>query len=337
MDGDRVVLPGPRPGGSPTASPGRLAGMAVLLAGVGFFGTRSALSGSAAQLGHVPTAPVAALTPAVATGTVAVASMAAPAHTLAAEGGPHVLPAVASRAAALADAAAVAAPDALQLALGLAAAVALGFVAWLLISRDAYADQSKTPIDVEVPPEQEIEVSPSGIAKVGGYIATSPKGWKLQADTLKARGVRSVSGAEVVRLAQGKNVAIVDVRLRYRFEQFSIPGSVNVPLFQPIDGWAPFKTLRRIQFALFAVEGTECNPTFMQELLAKVPRNKELIFVDDSIVATLQPTKNCPDGKAGHAYMAMYRALNSGFRNKMRYLEGGIIEYEKAGGEYVVA
>lgn len=32
----------------------------------------------------------------------------------------------------------------------------------------------------------------------------------------------------------------------------------------------------------------------MQELLAKVPRNKELIFVDDSIVATLQPTKNCP-------------------------------------------
>lgn len=85
-------------------------------------------------------------------------------------------------------------------------------------------------VRVGPPPSPRPHGPPSGIAKVGGYIATSPKGWKLQADTLKARGVRSVSGAEVVRLAQGKNVAIVDVRLRYRFEQFSIPGSTRRPL-----------------------------------------------------------------------------------------------------------
>lgn len=44
-----------------------------------------------------------------------------------------------------------------------------------------------------------------------------------------------------------------------------IQGSVNVPLYRPIEGWDAYKVARRVGYALFGVlKGTEPNPNFMQ-------------------------------------------------------------------------
>lgn len=47
-----------------------------------------------------------------------------------------------------------------------------------------------------------------------------------------------------------------------------IGGSVNVPLYQPIDGWSPFNIARRAGYLAFGVlEGTEPNPDFIEGVL----------------------------------------------------------------------
>jgi hypothetical protein len=44
-----------------------------------------------------------------------------------------------------------------------------------------------------------------------------------------------------------------------------IEDSVNVPLYQPIQGWDAFNIARRAGYLFFGVlEGTEPNPNFMQ-------------------------------------------------------------------------
>lgn len=44
-----------------------------------------------------------------------------------------------------------------------------------------------------------------------------------------------------------------------------IEDSVNVPLYQPIEGWTPFNIARRAGYLAFGVlEGTEPNPNFME-------------------------------------------------------------------------
>lgn len=44
-----------------------------------------------------------------------------------------------------------------------------------------------------------------------------------------------------------------------------IEGSVNVPLYQPIEGWDAYNIARRVGYLAFGVlEGTEANPNFME-------------------------------------------------------------------------
>lgn len=50
----------------------------------------------------------------------------------------------------------------------------------------------------------------------------------------------------------------------FRLQGF-IQGSLNIPLYRPIEGWDAYKVARRVGYALFGVmKGTEPNPNFIR-------------------------------------------------------------------------
>jgi len=195
-------------------------------------------------------------------------------------------------------------------------------------------DNAFTPEAFGGPDGQTVQLTAAGTLLVEGKIASSPEGWRVQSTELKARGVTPITGPDLLQALKSKGVTVIDVRPRNRYAQGAIPGSINVPLFQPIEGFDPYRLSRRIQFALFNVEGTEYSPSFLSDLRAKVlPLKGRVVFLDDSGIATLSPSKAFPEGKAGHALIAAYLALVSGLRARVQYLEAGIIKYVDAGGE----
>jgi rhodanese-related sulfurtransferase len=175
----------------------------------------------------------------------------------------------------------------------------------------------------------------SGIYKVDGKIPTNPAAWKIQSEALQARGIKDgMTGEELVSLFKKGKVIIVDVRGSDKFARGGIKGSVNVQMFRRIEGWTPLKAARRFQFALFGQVGTEFNPNFLEEFETKVPKNTQVVFVDDSSMGTLKPSQAFPNGKCSHALMAAYLTGVNGYeRTKMQFLEGGIDLYARAGGE----
>jgi rhodanese-related sulfurtransferase len=218
----------------------------------------------------------------------------------------------------------------------------IGYASWRFGSYKAKVDASEAAEKYakELEEGKFDKVSPSGIATVKGFAASSEAGWKMQADTLRARGIEGISGEELAKMAKSDDICIVDVRDRTKYKEAFIPGSVNVPLFQPIQGWDLYKIARRVQFAVFGVQGTEYNPNFTEEFnrLVGPQKDKKLVVLDDSVRGTLVPTQAFPEGKAGHALMTIYLALNGGFENTpMTYVEGGIGAYAKADGELAEA
>eukprot|EP00667_Euglena_gracilis_P019156 EG_transcript_20472 len=205
----------------------------------------------------------------------------------------------------------------------------LGYVAWQFGKKKAedVALETRRKYQEDLEQGRLLKVSPSGMATVKGFAMASEQGWKIQSDELRARGIRGVSGEELQELLKG-DVTLVDVRSAEKYRQAAIPGSINVPLFQPITGWTPFKIARRVQFVFFNVAGTEYNTSFMDTYAAKVGhREADVVFIDDSVRGTLIPTTNFPDGKPGHALMAIYLTTTAGFKGTMRYLEGGIAAF----------
>ncbi|EIE24158.1 Rhodanese-like protein [Coccomyxa subellipsoidea C-169] len=82
--------------------------------------------------------------------------------------------------------------------------------------------------------------------------------------------VEGVSAHEV-KFALEREVTLVDVRVPSEFAKAHIPGAKNVPVYQSIRGWTPWKILRRTGFALFGVfNATEPNVNFTAELASAV-------------------------------------------------------------------
>ena len=99
-----------------------------------------------------------------------------------------------------------------------------------------------------------LKVGPSGIYLVEDNTPTSDRGWELQVEALKARGItKGLTGGELLEMlsTDDSNITIVDVRETASYERGTIRGAISVPLFRLITGWTPFKAARRAQFALF--------------------------------------------------------------------------------------
>lgn len=88
---------------------------------------------------------------------------------------------------------------------------------------------------------------------------------------MRRNNVTMVTPAQL-EAALAAGTPIIDIRPAAEYAAGFIQGSVNVPLYQPIQGWEQRKVLRRIGFALFGVfNGTEVNPDFEQQLQEAVP------------------------------------------------------------------
>jgi len=101
--------------------------------------------------------------------------------------------------------------------------------------------------------------------KINGRNPTDAVAWAHIVKTLKAADVAMLPPQQLAVMRDENGMTILDVRPCADYEKGFISGAVNVPLYQPIRGWDPYSTVRRVGFALFGItKATEPNPRFLE-------------------------------------------------------------------------
>ncbi|CAG9461018.1 unnamed protein product [Pedinophyceae sp. YPF-701] len=168
---------------------------------------------------------------------------------------------------------------------------------------------------------------------VEGNRPTSPRAWRIMSRTLKAANLQFVSVDKVASMSKGGGT-IIDVRPPADYEAGHIPGSVSVPLYQPISGWSVRQIWRRAGFAFFGVfNGTEPNPNFVKDVQEVLSNSKGAAVLVCSQGGTLQETAASVDGKQTRSLMAAYEISLLGKLKQVSVLEGGFAAWAKAGKE----
>uniref|UniRef100_A0A061R0P2 Rhodanese-like domain-containing protein chloroplastic-like n=1 Tax=Tetraselmis sp. GSL018 TaxID=582737 RepID=A0A061R0P2_9CHLO len=139
-------------------------------------------------------------------------------------------------------------------------------------------------------------------------------------------GVQGISAADA---SKRRGAVIVDVRLARKAELGKPSNSLNIPLYQPIQGWDIPSTIRRIGFAFFGIFGTERNPDFSEEVLARVPKNKEVILACE-MGGSLENKSGTKWGFQSRSLKAAYYFQQMGYK-KVLYLDGGVGAWVRAG------
>jgi hypothetical protein len=67
---------------------------------------------------------------------------------------------------------------------------------------------------------------------------------------------------------------LLDVRLGQKFDRGHAAGARSLPLYIPIQGWAPAAVIRRAGFAFFGIYGTELNREFGAQAEALIPKSE---------------------------------------------------------------
>lgn len=179
------------------------------------------------------------------------------------------------------------------------------------------------------------ETAPDGSKLVNGNRPTSPKAWQIMHDKLTENRVRSILTTDIEGL-KGRGARLIDVRPSNEFEAGHIEGSNSVPLYQPIEGWAPQQVLRKAGFAFFGVfNGTEANENFEAEVKEAVTNTDEEIILVCNTGGTLEGTAGFKYGKQSRSLMAAYELLNFGY-TKIRFLEGGMNQWRAEEREAIV-
>jgi len=170
---------------------------------------------------------------------------------------------------------------------------------------------------------------------VDGKPPTSPAAWEAMQEVLKQSGVKNLAPQEVVP-AQERGMAIIDVRPQGDYDEYHIPGSVNVPFYRLIDGWSAKQVLRRTAYAFFGVfNGTEYNPNFVQEAGKLVdPEAGALLVCNLGGVRDEESTKHLSGTSRSQtrSLMAAYELANAGFGN-LATLKGGFAGWIDSGRE----
>eukprot|EP01024_Parvocaulis_polyphysoides_P057457 TRINITY_DN61173_c0_g1_i1.p1 TRINITY_DN61173_c0_g1~~TRINITY_DN61173_c0_g1_i1.p1 ORF type:complete len:253 (-),score=34.46 TRINITY_DN61173_c0_g1_i1:216-944(-) len=169
-----------------------------------------------------------------------------------------------------------------------------------------------------------------------GFAPTSPQGWMQMINLLKESGIRCLSPQEL-SFEQDKGTTAIDIRPAAAFEKFHIENTVNVPLFQPIEGWTPWKIARRAGFALFGVlNGTEINPNFVQEIDELVQKDNGVVILCDyggDLGEEKSDTSSLP--RQSRSLMAAYQLCKLGYKN-VSVVKGGVNGWIKSGRDYAV-
>lgn len=138
---------------------------------------------------------------------------------------------------------------------------------------------------------------------------------------LAKRAPKQVLVEEASEMASVQGTYLLDVRLSEDYEQVHAKGSVNVPLFRPIQGTGErrrheaFLSLRRNEsdrdelastdassllkravYAVNGVKGSEENPNFMEQVSEAIPKDGVVLVMCDAGGAYL-PTPSFMEGK----------------------------------------
>ncbi|KAL6751766.1 Rhodanese-like domain-containing protein [Haematococcus lacustris] len=172
-------------------------------------------------------------------------------------------------------------------------------------------------------------IGASGVS-VGGHSPTSRMGWAIIKATLQEANVKALSAQEVV-FAQGRGAPVIDVRPADQFKAGHVPGAVNVPYYQPIQGWDAMKIARRVGYALFGVlNGTEVNPDFSSQAGSHVhPELGAVLYC--SIGGSLEAQEGASrQGMQSRSLIATWQLLSDGHKG-LSILKGGFSEWCKNG------
>lgn len=165
--------------------------------------------------------------------------------------------------------------------------------------------------------------------------------WPLQYKSLVDRGLQCIPSDVAVKMVEEEGAVFVDLRPSKKFEEETIEGAINVPLFQPVTGGTMFDQMKRAVTGLAGVQGAERNPDFEKLAAEKLPRDKPLIIFCDRGGKLEMPDDKGRKGK-GEEYgkfstftdsdrytlslKAAYELFEAGF-TKLYYLKGGLVQW----------
>ncbi|GLI63265.1 hypothetical protein VaNZ11_006169 [Volvox africanus] len=155
-----------------------------------------------------------------------------------------------------------------------------------------------------------------------------PVDWREMHGVLAAKGVKTVTAAEAFAKAK-KGAVILDVRLADSYARRAAAPSVNVPLYQPIADWDLASIIRRAGFAFFGIFGTELNETFIAEVAAKVPKNKEVIVMCET-GGSIDNKPGTQFGFQSRSLKALYYLQQAGY-GKVLHMKGGLGDWQREG------
>jgi rhodanese-related sulfurtransferase len=164
--------------------------------------------------------------------------------------------------------------------------------------------------------------------------------WPVVYLSLLDRGLKQVDSKEALKLVEDEGAVLVDVELERRFEQGTMNGAVNVPLYQPVAGSAIMDTIKKISLAAMGMQATERNPDFAKVAQERLPKDKPIIVACNrggSMRTTVSKQKNGyvkvyedPDRSFGiesRSLKACYELYQANFTN-IYFLKGGINQYQ---------
>jgi len=184
--------------------------------------------------------------------------------------------------------------------------------------------------------------------------------WAAQYRSLVSNGLQPLTALEAEEMVQDKGAVFVDVRPEWTFNKFQIEDSINVPLFQKVQGNSMKDAVKRGLTSALAVDATERNPNFAAMAKERLPRDKPIIIACDrggildttyedqakvetsamvklvnSWTTPLMPHSGTKDfdrypNRYTLSLKAAYELYQAGFTN-LYFLEGGMRKWEEEG------
>jgi len=148
---------------------------------------------------------------------------------------------------------------------------------------------------------------------------------------VEEKRLRTIQPKEAKALTDNEGFALVDVRPPDAYEEAHPAGSINVPMYQPIDWSKPSlgKVLKFIAYSSNGVAPVEPNPQFAEQMKQVASSNKGIITLCEA-GGTLKPSTNFPFGKASRSLQAAYRALAQGLCDNVFHLDRGVYGWYQA-------
>jgi rhodanese-related sulfurtransferase len=199
------------------------------------------------------------------------------------------------------------------------------------------------------------------VKKSSGKQKDSYADWATHYRSLISNGLKPLTPSEADDMVRDQGAVFVDVRPEYKFKEFKLEDSINVPLFQKVQGHAMKDNIKRGLTGALQVTATERNPNFAAMAREQLPSDKPIIIACDrggkldttyedfapvdvppmvklvnSMTTPLMPGRKDFDAidrypnRYTMSLKAAYELYQAGFTN-LYFLEGGMRNWEESG------